>query len=73
MMPLVYFKTLPSYVDRMCCLLLEKSLHSLCITIYVHIFTKVHVIALVFCLHKFFYYYCIQPQWSSGYSTGMQV
>ncbi len=36
MMPLVYFMTLPSYVDRRCCLLLEKSLHSLCITIDVH-------------------------------------
>jgi hypothetical protein len=35
-MPLVYFMTLPSYVDRRPCLLLEKSLPSLCITIYVH-------------------------------------
>ena len=57
MMPLVYFMTLPSYVDRRRCLLLEKSLHSLCITIYVHsnIFTKVHVIAMVWSIYKFFY------------------
>ena len=41
--------TLPSYVDRRRCLLLEKNLHSLCITIYEHsnTFTKVHVIAMV--------------------------
>ncbi len=56
MMPLVYFMTLPSYVDRRRCLLLEKSLHSLCITIYVHsnIFTKVHVIAMVLSFYKLF-------------------
>jgi hypothetical protein len=56
MMPLVYFMMFPSYVDRRRCLLLEKSLHSLCITIYVHsnIFTKVHVIAMLLSLDKFF-------------------
>jgi hypothetical protein len=48
MMPLVYFMTYPSYVDRRRCRLLEKNLHFLCITIYVqsNIFTKVHVIAM---------------------------
>jgi hypothetical protein len=56
MMPLVYFMTLSSYVDRRRCLLLEKTLHSLRITIYVHsnIFTKVHIIEMVLCLYKFF-------------------
>jgi hypothetical protein len=56
MMPLVYFMTLPSYVDRRRWLLLEKSLHSLCIPIYVHsnIFTKVNVIALVLSYTSFF-------------------
>ncbi len=55
MIPIVYFMTLPSYVDRRHCLLLEKSLHSLCITIYVHsnIFTKLHVFAVVFSLQFF--------------------
>ncbi len=75
MMPLVYFMTFPSYVDRRRCLLLEKSLHSLCITIDAHgnIFTKVHVIAMLLSLYKSFFNYCIQPQWSSGYSSGKQI
>ena len=75
MMPLVYFMALPSYVDRRRCLLLEKNLHSLCITIYVYsnTSTKVHVIAMVLSLYKFFQQCCIQPQWSSGHSTGQQI
>jgi hypothetical protein len=52
MIQLVYFMTLPSYVDRRHCQLLEKSLHSLCITFYVH--SNVHVIAMVLTLYKFF-------------------
>jgi hypothetical protein len=57
MMPLVYFMMLPSYVDRRRCLLLEKSLHSLCITIYVHSnnFTKMHAIAMVLSLYQIFF------------------
>ncbi len=56
MMPLIYFMMLPIYIDRRRCLLLEKSLHSLCITIYVHsnIFTKVHVVAIVLPYTSFF-------------------
>ena len=78
MMPLVYFMKLPSYVDRRRCLLLEKNLHSLCITIYEHsnTFTKVHVIAMVlslYKLYKFFSWHCIQSQWSSGYATGKEI
>jgi hypothetical protein len=59
MMPLVYFMMLPSYVDRRRCLLLEKNLHSLCITIYVHsnTFTKVHVIAIVLSLYKLYKFF----------------
>jgi hypothetical protein len=55
MMPLVYFMALPSYVDRRRCLLLEKSLHYLCITIYVqsNIFTKAHVTSVILSLYKF--------------------
>ncbi len=57
MIPLVYFMMFPSYVDRRCCLPLEKSILFLCITIYVHsnIFTKVHVIAMLLSLYKFFF------------------
>jgi hypothetical protein len=59
MMPLVYFMTLPTYVDKSRCLLLEKNLHSLCITIYVHsnTFTKVHVIAMVLSLYKLYKFF----------------
>ena len=55
MMPLVYFMTLPSYVDRRRCLLLEKSLHSLCIQfMYIVIFfTKEHVTSVILSLYKF--------------------
>ncbi len=54
-------RTLPSYVDRRRCLLLEKNLHFLCITIYVHCntFTKVHEIAMVLSLYKLYKFFLI--------------
>ncbi len=56
MMPLVYFMMLPSYVDRRRSLPLEKSLHFLCITVYVHsnIFTIAITCTFVLSLYKFF-------------------
>ncbi len=56
MMPLVYFMTFPSYVDRRRCLLLEKSLHFLCITIYVQNTCNCNVIVLIKVVFNFIVY-----------------
>ncbi len=55
MMPLVYFMTLPSYVNRRRCLLLQKSLHSLCFTMYIVIFLQKYMSLQWYCPYTSFF------------------